>query len=367
MKLSYFTMPLHPPSRNYAETLKEDREAILMADRLGYAEAFVGEHVTDRAETVTSCLMFIASLAHDTRDIVLGSGTVNMSLNHPAIIAGQVAMIDNILEGRFLFGISPGALKSDAEALGILDENRNEMFVESINHVLKIWTTDPPYRLTGKYWNVTTEKTLIAEIGQGVIVPPYQKPHPPIVVTVVAPYSQGLVAAAERGWTPISGNFLMPQWVATHWPKYVEGCAKGGRDADVADWRVAKSIFVAEDEKTARDYAFGQQSPYRFYYQQLMRKLIDAGRSNLFKHDPDMRDEDIDLDDVVDRLVIAGTADSVAEQILAFRDGIGDFGTLVYAGHDWVDAALGKRSMELMAHEVMPRVNAAIARSAAAE
>ena len=211
MRLSFFTMPLHPPERSYAETLKEDREAILLADRLGFAEAFIGEHVTDRAETVTSCLMFIASLAHDTRSIVLGSGTVNMSLNHPAIIAGQVAMIDNILEGRFLFGISPGALKSDAEALGILDKDRNEMFVESINHVLAIWSTEPPYDLKGKYWNITTRQSLIKEIGQGVIVPPYQKPHPPIVVTVVAPFSKGVTEAAARGWEPISANFLMPE------------------------------------------------------------------------------------------------------------------------------------------------------------
>src|SRR5271169_719586 len=62
MKLGYFTMPLHPPTRNYTETLKEDREAIVLADKLGYAEAFVGEHVTDRAETITSCLAFVASL-----------------------------------------------------------------------------------------------------------------------------------------------------------------------------------------------------------------------------------------------------------------------------------------------------------------
>ena len=74
MKLSTFMMPLHPPGRNPAETLAEDREAILLADRLGYAEAFVGEHVTDLAENVTSCLMFLASLAHETKSIVLGSG-----------------------------------------------------------------------------------------------------------------------------------------------------------------------------------------------------------------------------------------------------------------------------------------------------
>ncbi len=366
MKLGYFTMPLHPPERNYAETLKEDREAILLADRLGFAEAFVGEHVTDRAETVTSCLMFLASLAHDTKRIVLGSGTVNMSLNHPAIIAGQVAMLDNILEGRFLFGISPGALKSDAEALGLLDKDRNEMFVESINHVLAIWSTDPPYRLTGKYWNVTTEQTLIAEIGQGVIVTPFQKPHPPIVVTVVAPFSKGVTEAAARGWDPISANFLMPEWVASHWPKYVEGCGRARRRADPANWRVAKSVFVADDEATARDYAIeNANSPYRFYYKQLMHKLVSAGRSNLFKHDPSMRDEDVTLDYAVDRLVIAGTVESVVDQLLAFRERIGDFGTLIYAGHDWVDPILAKRSMTLMAEEVMPRLNEELTRGAA--
>ena len=54
MELGFFTMPLHPPGRNYLETLKEDREAIIMADRLGFTEAYVGEHTTDLAETIPS-------------------------------------------------------------------------------------------------------------------------------------------------------------------------------------------------------------------------------------------------------------------------------------------------------------------------
>ena len=48
------------------------------------------------------------------------------------------------------------------------------------------------------------------------------------------------------------------------------------------------------------------------------------------------------------------------------REETGDFGELVYAGMDWVDPALAKRSMQLMAEEVMPRVNAAIGKSASA-
>ena len=112
-------------------------------DRLGYAEAFVGEHVTDRAETITSCLVFIASLIGETRRIKLGSGTVNLPNSHPAAVAAQVAMLDHLLQGRFLFGISPGGLRSDAEVFGNLDSDRTAMFVEAIDMVLKIWSIRP--------------------------------------------------------------------------------------------------------------------------------------------------------------------------------------------------------------------------------
>jgi alkanesulfonate monooxygenase SsuD/methylene tetrahydromethanopterin reductase-like flavin-dependent oxidoreductase (luciferase family) len=361
MKLGTFMMPLHPPGRNATETLAEDREAILLADRLGYCEAFVGEHVTDLAENVTSCLMFLASLAHETKQIVLGSGTINMPNSHPAAIAAQVAMLDHILKGRFIMGISPGGLMSDAEVFGNYQKNRNAMFVESINMVLKIWESEPPYDLQGEFFKVSTKQTSILDIGQGAILRPYQQPHPPIVGTAVAPFSQGVAEMAKRGWTPISANFLLPEWVMTHWPKYVEGREAVGAKASPAEWRVAKSIFVADDEQTARRYGKGAEGPYHFYFKQLVRKLVGfAGRSNLFKLDQAQPDSEITPEYVTDRLVIAGTVDSVVDQILTFREQVGEFGTLLYACHDWVDPTLGQRSMQLMAEEVLPRVNAAL-------
>ena len=63
MRLGFFTQPVHPIDRDYRTVIEEDRQAVLLADRLGYEEAFIGEHYTDLAEPITSCLMFIASLA----------------------------------------------------------------------------------------------------------------------------------------------------------------------------------------------------------------------------------------------------------------------------------------------------------------
>jgi Luciferase-like monooxygenase len=231
MELGFFTMPIHPPGRNLAETLEEDRELVLLADALGFTEGYIGEHITDAAETITSALIFIAWLLRETKRIRLGTGTVNLPNHHPAMVAAEVAMVDHLAKGRFIFGISPGGLLSDAEVFGNLEQDRTAMFVEAINHILDIWANAPPYDLKGQFWTISTARTLIPELGQGVIAKPYQKPHPPIVVTAVAPFAKGVTAAAERGWDPISANFLQPRWVKTHWPNYVEGCAKGGRDA----------------------------------------------------------------------------------------------------------------------------------------
>jgi alkanesulfonate monooxygenase SsuD/methylene tetrahydromethanopterin reductase-like flavin-dependent oxidoreductase (luciferase family) len=147
--------------------------------------------------------------------------------------------------------------------------------------------------------------------------------------------------------------------VASHWTKYKEGCPDGKGE----DWRVAKSIFVSDSEQTAKEYGHGASGPYHFYFKQLIRKLVGlGGRGNLFKLDQSEPDSGITADTVTPKLVIAGTVNSVVEQILAFREKVGPFGTLYYPCHDWVDPKLAKRSMELMAEKVMPKVNEALRR-----
>lgn len=363
MKLSFFTMPIHPIDKPVSQSLREDREAFILADQLGFIEGYAGEHTTDHAECITSTIAFMASLAYETKNIRLGTGTVNLPNSHPARVAAEIAMLDHMLEGRLNFGISPGGLMSDAEIFGNLDRDRNAMFVECINMVLDIWAGEPPYNLKGDFWDISTEKTMMPEIGQGAIIRPFQDPHPPIVGTVVAPFSQGVTAMAARGWEPISANFLMPKWAASHWPKYAEGCAQGGREADFNNWSVAKNICVAKDMATAKAYARDPGSPYVLYYSQLLHKMRAGGRLNLFKEDQNMDDDAVTLDYVLDRLVIHGDPASVADQVLAFQEVTGPFGKLVYAGHDWTDYDLGRQSMILMAEDVLPRINTALGAS----
>jgi len=363
MRLGYFTMPMHPMERKWHETLQEDREAVILADKLGFHEAFIGEHLTDRCENITNSMMFLASLVSDTSHIKLATGTSNLSQMHPVLIASNAAMLDHLSQGRFVLGISAGALTTDAEALGILDEDRNKIFAEAIDVILEIWEGEPPYDidLPDNRFKVSTARTQATHLGLGYLPKPFQRPRPEIVGTVLAPYSKGVIEMGKRDFKPLSANFLLPKWVKTHWPNYAEGKAAVGETADPSDWKVARTIFVADDDATARRYGREDaNSPYGFYYNQILRKLRRSKRLFVMKEDKDQPDETITHDYVMDNLVIHGSVESVVDQLLALRDEIGDFGEIVYAGMDWVDPALAKRSMQLMAEEVMPRVNAAI-------
>jgi alkanesulfonate monooxygenase SsuD/methylene tetrahydromethanopterin reductase-like flavin-dependent oxidoreductase (luciferase family) len=360
VKLGYFSMPLHPLGRTWAETLAEDREAVILADRLGFHDAFIGEHLTDKHENITNSLLFLATLISETEQIRLATGTTNLSQQHPVLVAANSAMFDHLSGGRFILGISPGALSSDAEALGILNDDRNKMFAEAIDVILAVWESEAPYNidLPDNRFKVTTETTMDLKLGVGVMPKPFQSPRPEIVGTVVAPFSKGVVAMGQRDFHPLSANFLLPQWVATHWPNYVQGKEAAGQTASPEDWRVARTIFVADDGAVAESYGREDaDSPYRFYYSQMLTKMKKLGRLGLFKTHKDQPDEDITLDYVLDRLVITGTPVEVAEKLLAFQEEVGEFGEIVYAGLDWVDPGLARRSMELMAHKVMPLVN----------
>ncbi len=105
LKLGFFIQPVHPPLRSYADVLREDREAVVLADRLGYREAFIGEHRVDSAETITSSLAFIASLADACPSITFGTGVLPLANYHPAMAAAQVAMVDHLVHGRFVLGV----------------------------------------------------------------------------------------------------------------------------------------------------------------------------------------------------------------------------------------------------------------------
>jgi alkanesulfonate monooxygenase SsuD/methylene tetrahydromethanopterin reductase-like flavin-dependent oxidoreductase (luciferase family) len=360
VKLGMFTMPFHHPDRDYASILAEDQEAVILADQLGFSEAYVGEHFSSWSERITSPLIFLATIISRTRQIRLGTGVLNLPQTHPATVAAHAAMFDQLSGGRFIMGIGPGGLVSDLEMFEVGQaELRPLMVQESIDIVLKLWAQDPPYEIDGRFWKFALKNGVWPEFKVGYIPRPLQQPHPPIALSIITPNSSSAKLAAERGWIPISGNFFHRRYLRGHWEKYLEGCEAVGRRPDPDVWRVSRSILVTETDAEAEEYLADPDSGLSFYYKFFIHSFAQ-GRKALFmiKPDVDLPDERTTVDAVKRGMIIAGSPRRVLDQLVALRDETGHFGTLLMAGHDWDRPALWRRSMELLARDVMPRFGA---------
>jgi alkanesulfonate monooxygenase SsuD/methylene tetrahydromethanopterin reductase-like flavin-dependent oxidoreductase (luciferase family) len=209
-------------------------------------------------------------------------------------------------------------------------------------------------------YRTTTERFLAPEIGVGCIAKPYQKPHPPILVTSIRPDSSGPYRAGMRGWDGISVSYVGIHVHRAHIRSYLARRATAGLSSDASGWRVARSIFVADDEATALRHAHDESGAHGFYLHVMHSKLARVRSLSVMADEPGASDIQLAPQPLLRSLVLTGTPDQVAERILALREQVGPFGTLLYTGHDWVDPALAARSMELMAREVWPRVLASL-------
>ncbi|RWR05757.1 LLM class flavin-dependent oxidoreductase [Paenirhodobacter populi] len=361
MEIGLFHMPLHPATRALSDVVKENTQKIIYADELGFAEAWVGEHMSATTEPITSPLVFLASLLPQTKNIKLCSGVVCLPNRHPAIVAAEVALFDHMAEGRFVFGVGPGGLASDMELFGNLDAAiRNERMAESMQMILKIWSQDPPYDIEGKHWQIKITENIIPELGVGFMQKPFTKPHPPIALTSMSPGSSSISFAVKKGYRPVSANFAPESTIISHWAKYVEGCEEIGREPTGEDWTIARNVLIAESDAQAEDWLMDPKGSNFYYFDYLFEVLKRANYISVIKPDPDMKDEEVTVEDIVRASVIFGSPRTVAEKIRSLRERSGPFGTLLMAAMDGTGENLERErlTMRLLAQEVLPLVNA---------
>jgi alkanesulfonate monooxygenase SsuD/methylene tetrahydromethanopterin reductase-like flavin-dependent oxidoreductase (luciferase family) len=359
LKIGTFAMPLHPASRPLVDVLKENTDKIILADKLGFDEAWIGEHFSCVTEPIPAPMMFLASLISQTKRIKFATGVIALPNHHPATVAGEAALFDHMSQGRFIFGVGPGGLASDMELFGNLDADvRNERMAESIATIMKIWSQDPPYEIPGKHWPIKIKDMLIPELGVGYMLKPYQKPHPPIALSSMSPDSGSVSYAAKRGWIPVTANFTPESTVIGHWKKYVEGCEAAGRKPTGNDWTVARNILIADSDAQAEDWVLDPKGSNYFYFDYLWQVLKKADYTIVAKPDPSMNDADVTVEQIIKASVIYGTSKTVAKKIDSLRERSGPFGTLLMAALDGSGNNLERERMTMtrLAQEVLPLI-----------
>lgn len=361
MKLGLFMMPFHAETRDLHSTYDEDMHKSILADQLGFEEVWIGSHFTCSYEPIASPLMFLAALIAQTRQIKLCTGMINLAALPPGLVAAEVAQMDQMAKGRFIFGIGPGSLPSDFELFDAGNDREARMF-ENFEFIKEIWANDPPYDLQGKYWSVKVKDSVSQPFGFGKFPKPYQKPYPPIGIGMMSPFSGTAKKAAINGFLPISASFISTYVVASHWKKYLEGCEAVGRKPDPENWRVSRTIAVARTDEEARELVFGEGSNHRAFYDYHWEILRKMGFGAIVKADPKISDDEVTSDGRLEEMVIYGSPKTVAEKVMVFREKVGPFGRLVMAAGDWTNhRAKEEESMRLLATEVQPLLARAMA------
>ncbi len=360
LTLGMFVMPVHDPAKPLAQCFDEDLELACKCEALGFADFWVGEHHSSAYENIVMPEIFLGKVLGLTESIRIGAAPVCLQYHHPAHVAGRLAFLDHLSHGRLNVCFGPGAVATDLELFGIDPKDTGARVAEAIDMILKIWSSDPPYDIEGKFWNVTLRETVDRELRIGTLHKPLQRPHPPIYVPSISRASAGLQAAAARGFRFVSHHMVHPDVLADQWQSYAQGAASGGRTATPADWCVSRNIFVADTAREAKQLA-KQNSLGRCiqYILELTRRTAPTGIS-VWKRNAQMTDAQCTLDYFMDEVVIAGDPGSVTSQLLALRERIGAFGTLVLVAHDWDDRRRWLRSLELFSKEVVPAYNRAI-------
>ena len=355
MDLGLFMMPLHPPEKDRTLCFEEDLALVELADHLGYKEAWIGQHFSVAWESIPANDLFIANAIARTERIHFGTGVSIVQYHHPVNMALRLAMLDHLSRGRLLCGFGQSGIPTDLSLFDLPSDPQTLglMTVEGIDMILKLWQTDPPFDFKGDFWHIRIDAAdCDAAIAKGVILQPYQKPHPPIAMSVMKGNSMAARMAGARGYIPVSTNLVPAATLAQHWETYCAGAADAGRPTpDRAIWRIARNIFVGETTEEALDFALNSTFGRSFDY---MFKLIGPGRLDAMKNDLALPDASINAEYGVKSLSIVGDVDECIRQLQALWEVTGGFGTLLMIGHDWDDKARWTRSMELLYHEVLP-------------
>ena len=224
-----FIMPFHPPGKPLSQCHDEDMELVIRADELGIDEFWIGEHHTMVYENIAMPEIFIGAALRETSDIRLGPAPVCLQQHHPALVASRLSFLDHLSHGRLNLCFGPGSVPTDLEILGVEPQDSAAMVAESMDMILTLWMTDPPYDIDGRFWKIRMERTIDPEVGLGVIHKPYQRPHPPISMPISSINSETAREAGRRGFQPFGHSLIPSSTLANIWTTYEHAALEAGR------------------------------------------------------------------------------------------------------------------------------------------
>jgi limonene 1,2-monooxygenase len=342
MRFGIFMAPFHPAGENPTLLLDGDMELIKHLDRLGFDEAWVGEHHSAGSETIAAPEIFIAAVAQHTRHIKLATGVVSASYHNPLWVAERAVQLDHMTRGRFILGLGPGALPSDAAMIGLDMPHTRELLEDAVEIITQLLRTEDPVTFKNDRWDLRDARLHLR---------PYTVGGPEIAVAAVASpagprlagrYGHGLLSI---GATTAAGFDVL----AHHWDVMEERAAHYGTRVDRNAWRLVGLMHLAETREQAyRDVEHGMLSWFDYFQETAAFPQMAVGDGKTVRECIDFVNES--------GLGTIGTPDDAYDQIdRLWKQSNGGFGAYMQLAHDWANPAARFRSYELFARHVAPK------------
>jgi limonene 1,2-monooxygenase len=335
LRFGIFLPPMHKVGMHPTLALHRDLELVEHLDRLGFHEAWIGEHHSAGSELIASPEVFIAAASQRTTHIKLGTGVNSLPYHHPFILADRIVMLDHLTRGRMMFGVGPGQLTSDAMMLGIDPQQQRPRMEQAFDVMMRLFRGE-----------TVTEKTDWFTCDQAVL---QMRPYSDFDIAVAASISpSGSKTAGRHGTGLLSIAATDPMGVellAGHWHTVEQEAAEHGHTVSREKWRLMGPMHIAETYEQAKENCrYGLQWVFNY-----LSHIIPVGTEPL----PDDYDELVDQLNETGRGVI-GTPEMAVAQIERLIDKSGGFGCYLFLGADLADWRATLRHYELVAEQVMP-------------
>jgi limonene 1,2-monooxygenase len=337
-----FFAPFHPVGQNPTLALEYDLERTVALDRLGFDEAWFGEHHSGGYELIGSPEIVIAAAAERTKHIRLGTGVTSLPYHHPWLVADRWVLLDHLTRGRVVFGAGPGALPTDAHIMGIDPVEQRRMMEESLDAILALFRSDEPVDRKADWFTMREARLQMR---------PYTHPHPEVAVAAMVTPS-GPRLAGQQGVSLLSLSMSVAEGFAAigqAWGVAEEQAARHDRPApDRRTWRVLGAMHLAETrEQAVQDCTYGLKEFATYFgggagFVPLAADVSATDRRGLAEAYADSGQ------------AVIGTPDDAIAYIERLLDQSGGFGTFLMLGHDWASPDATLASYRLFAREVMP-------------
>jgi limonene 1,2-monooxygenase len=246
-----FMAPFRPAGDNPTLALQRDLELVQHLDRLGWDEAWIGEHHSAGTEIIASPEIFIATAAERTRNIKLGTGVISVSYHNPLWVAERAVLLDHLTRGRFMLGLGPGSLPTDAMMVGLDQSQTRELLAQGVDIIMQLLTSDQPVTFANDRWDLREARLHLR---------PYSNPLFDVAVAAVASPAGPQIAGKHGigllsvGATQAAGFDAL----AMHWDVMEERAATFGTAVDRDGWRLVGLMHIAETREQAyKDVEYG--------------------------------------------------------------------------------------------------------------